>query len=192
MLDNSQQENTELSNIKWMALGAVVAALILIFAALLLSPVPPPKDVSASEVSVSGLVNNETTITMAKLESMPSVTVTAELICVSGQSLGTHNWTGVKLKDILNEAGVQPSAIKVAFLASGYSTDLNMSDAMRDDVIVAYLEDGAQMPEITKLVVPGEWGYKWISGLESVKLVDYNFLGRWESHGYSDDATIPT
>lgn len=175
-----------------MALGAVVAASILILAALLMSPVPAPKDVSTSEVSVTGLVDNATTISLDKLESMPSVTVTAELICVSGQSLGTHNWTGVKLKDILKEAGVQSSAIKVAFFATGYATDLNISDAMRDDVIVAYLEDGAQMSEITRLVVPGEWGYKWISGLESVKLVDYNFLGKWESRGYSDDATIPT
>lgn len=127
-----------------------------------------------------------------QLKSMPIVTITAELICVDGQSLGVHNWTGVKLRDILNFTGVQPTAIKVGFFASGYSTDLTIADAMRDDVLVAYLEDGAPMTSVTRLVVPGEWGYKWISGLESIKLLDYNFLGKWESRGYSDDATIPS
>jgi hypothetical protein len=40
------------------------------------------------------------------------------------------------------------------------------------------------------LVVPGKWGYKWISQLTVIELVNYDFLGRWESAGYSDEADI--
>jgi hypothetical protein len=38
--------------------------------------------------------------------------------------------------------------------------------------------------------VPGRWGYKWISQLTEIALVNYDFLGRWESAGYSDEADI--
>jgi len=142
-------------------------------------------------ISVEGLVENPLLVDLGDLESKPSVTVTAELICVSEISLGIHNWTGVRLKDILNDAGVQADAIKVAFTASDYyTTDLTLQDAMRDDVIIAYLEDGSPIAEKTRLVVPGKWGYKWITDLVKIELVDYDFLGKWERRGYSDDATI--
>jgi DMSO/TMAO reductase YedYZ molybdopterin-dependent catalytic subunit len=172
----------------WIGAGVAIAVSALLAIALLSGSAP--KDQTSIELSVTGLVNNEVVITLSELKAMPSVTVQAELICVDGQSLGTHNWTGVRLGDILDAAVVQASAIKVAFFATGYSTDLTLNDSMRDDVIVAYLEDGAPMAEITRLVVPGEWGYKWISGLKTIELVDYNFTGKWESRGYPDDATI--
>lgn len=41
------------------------------------------------------------------------------------------------------------------------------------------------------MVVPGKWGYKWIRGPTRIVLVDYDFLGYWESSGYSDEADIP-
>ncbi len=172
----------------WIVAGAVIAVSVLIAAVILSSS--RPKDQTSTELSVTGLVKNEVVITIGELKAMPKVTVQAELVCVDGQSLGNHSWTGVRLKDILDTAVVQASAIKVAFFATGYSTDLTLNDSMRNDIIVAYLEDGAPMAEVTRLVVPGEWGYKWISGLNSIELVDYDFTGKWESRGYPDDATI--
>lgn len=94
------------------------------------------------------------------------------------------------LKDLLNVTGVKAGATKLAFSASGYTTDLTLADAMRNDVIVAFMRDGAPMNEKTRLVVPGKWGYKWISGIETINLVDYDFKGKWESQGFSDDAKI--
>jgi hypothetical protein len=41
-----------------------------------------------------------------------------------------------------------------------------------------------------RLVVPGRWGYKWISMLTRIEVLDYNYLGFWESRGYSDLAGI--
>jgi DMSO/TMAO reductase YedYZ molybdopterin-dependent catalytic subunit len=36
-------------------------------------------------------------------------------------------------------------------------------------------------------VVPDQWGYKWISQLIRIELVDYDFLGAYESRGYPDN-----
>ena len=76
---------------------------------------------------------------------------------------------------------------KVALYASdGYSSDLSIDLAKQDNVILAYAKDGSLLSGL-RLVVPGHWGYKWINQVQSIKLVNYNFLGRWESQGYSDD-----
>jgi DMSO/TMAO reductase YedYZ molybdopterin-dependent catalytic subunit len=91
----------------------------------------------------------------------------------------------------LETAGVSPDAVKVAFYASdGYSTDLPVETARREDVILAYEKDGVPLSEKLRLVVPGKWGYKWISQVTDIELVDYDFKGFWESRGYSDTADI--
>jgi DMSO/TMAO reductase YedYZ molybdopterin-dependent catalytic subunit len=101
------------------------------------------------------------------------------------------NWTGVQLADLIETAKASSGALKVAFYASdGFSTDLTLAAATRDDIVVAYNHNGQPLPETIRLVVPGRWGYKWISNLDHVELVNYDFKGFWESRGYSDDAAI--
>jgi hypothetical protein len=131
-------------------------------------------------------------LSWAEIVAMPKTTVNAALVCVDAPrtALMEGNWTGIKLRFLLEEAKISAQAIKVGFYAAdGYSTDLTVETAMRDDVILAYEIDGAPLNDL-RLVVPGKWGYKWISQVISIELVDYNFLGRWESQGYSDEADI--
>jgi len=171
--------------------SVVIVAAVLALSMVLLGDSPQNEDDGQDMVAVTGLVDHELTLTLEDLLSRADTSVEAELICVSGQSFGTHNWTGVKLKDLLGEASVRSNAVKVAFhAADGYSTDLAISDASRDDVIVAVFKDGEPLEEGTRLVVPGKWGYKWISGIVGIELVDFDFKGTWESAGYSDDAAI--
>ncbi|NIR87790.1 molybdopterin-dependent oxidoreductase, partial [Candidatus Bathyarchaeota archaeon] len=86
---------------------------------------------------------------------------------------------------------VSPEAVKVAFYAADdFTTDLIVTTAMREDVLLAYERDGEPLPEKLRLVVPGKWGYKWISQLIHIELVNYDFKGSWESRGYSDTAEI--
>ena len=58
---------------------------------------------------------------------------------------------------------------------------------MRDDIILAYERDGEPLAE-KQLVVPCMWGYKWIREPTHIELVDYDFLGTYESAGYPDEA----
>jgi DMSO/TMAO reductase YedYZ molybdopterin-dependent catalytic subunit len=143
------------------------------------------------EISITGWVDNSFNLTLNDSRNLAIVTVTSELICVDGRSYGTHNWTGVRLSELLDKAGVQASAVKVGFRASdGYTTDLTLQDASRQDVIIAFEKDGVPLEEKSRLVVPGMWGYKWISGIDQIVLYDFDFKGKWETRGYSDDATI--
>jgi DMSO/TMAO reductase YedYZ molybdopterin-dependent catalytic subunit len=62
---------------------------------------------------------------------------------------------------------------------------------MSEDVIIAYQLNDEPLQEQLRLVVPGRFGYKWISHLTMIELVNYDFKGKWESRGYSDEGLIP-
>jgi len=145
-------------------------------------------------VIVDGLVQAPLSLTLDDLVAMPTSTVHAELYCVGmpWTPIAEGNWTGVRLGHILEEAGVSPEAVKVAFYADdGFTTDLTVTTAMRPDITLAYEKDGWPLTENLRLVVPCKWGYKWITDLIHIELVDYDFLGTYESAGYSDEANIP-
>ena len=144
-------------------------------------------------ISITGMVTNPLDLTLSDLQAMPQTTEYAVLYCVAspGNAIQHGDWTGVSLSYLLQLANVSASAIKVAFSASdGYCADLPVSMVMQDNsILLAYQKDNASLSEL-QLVVPGNWGYKWISGPTQMQLVNYNFLGTTESEGYPDDATI--
>jgi DMSO/TMAO reductase YedYZ molybdopterin-dependent catalytic subunit len=164
------------------------------------TPTPAVAPTSGSGVQsewtlvVDGLVQSPLSLTFDDLLAMPTSTVYAKLYCVDWPSspIAEGNWTGVRLGLILEEAGVPPEVVKVAFYADdGFATDLTLTTAMRDDIILAYERDGEPLQEKIRLVVPCKWGYKWMKGPSRIELVDHDFLGKYESLGYSDEADIP-
>jgi hypothetical protein len=147
------------------------------------------------QLTVTGLVENPLNLTLTDLAAMPPTTEYASLFCVDqpNSPVTQGNWTGVKLSYLLEQASVEITAIKIAFhAADGYSSDLILQRAMQDDVILAYQKDSVPLSETLRLVVPGNWGYKWISQITNMELVNYDYLGRWETYGFSDQASIST
>jgi DMSO/TMAO reductase YedYZ molybdopterin-dependent catalytic subunit len=142
---------------------------------------------------VNGLVQNPLNLNFSELNAMPRTTVYAVLYCVDypNNPISQGNWTGVKLNLLLEQAEISQDTVKVAFTATdGYTTDLTVQTAMRQDVIIAYELNGQPLPEKLRLVVPGKWGYKWMSSVSHIELVNFDFKGLWESRGYSDEADI--
>jgi len=142
------------------------------------------------QLSVTGLIENSLNLTVADLEAMPQTSEYATLYCVDNPTVAIEegNWTGVQLWTLLETAGVSPDAIKVAFFASdGFSTDLPIATAQQSNIVLAYAENGNPLPDELRLVVPGEWGYKWIDLVTNIQLVNFNYLGTEESLGYDDN-----
>ncbi len=146
------------------------------------------------ELVIDGFVESPLALTLDDLMAMPPTTVYTRLYCVGVPTtpLEVGNWTGVRLGFLLQQAGVSPEAIKVALFASdGFTSDLSLTTAMRDDVILAYEKDGQPLAQTVRMVIPGKWGYKWIKSVTHIELVNYDFLGSYESRGYSDEADFP-
>lgn len=148
-------------------------------------------------VEVGGLVRHHLNLSIEEISMMPISTVNAALYCLpspdatTGSLVDFGNWTGVRLGLILEKAGILPGVTKIAFYAKdGFTTDLTITAAMNDDVIIAYQKDGEAFLQKLRLVVPGRWGYKWIHSLVRLETVDYDFRGLYESRGFPDSAEI--
>jgi len=172
-----------------------MTALILTVLAFNLKLSPAQAQTSNSTLTITGLVENPMSLTLDQIKAMPQTTEYAALYCVDAPStpLEQGNWAGVELSYLLQQANVSSDAVKVAFYApDGFTTDFTVQTATQDNsIIVAYQLNNSSLTGL-QLVVPDNWGYKWISDLTQIKLVNYNFLGTEESEGYPDNATITT
>ncbi len=130
---------------------------------------------------VDGGVKRPINLTFDELVAMPRSTVFADLVC-PGFFVISANWTGVRLGLVLEKAGFDPNELSnaesdsnttiVRFLAEdGYEVGVSLTDAIREDVIIAYEKNGAPLPEKTRLVIPGELGGKWISNITQIVAV---------------------
>jgi len=161
--------------------------------------------ISKSEyrLEVSGLVDNPRVFTLADLESMPRTSFVQEFQCVTGWTVPDVHWEGVKLSDILDNAGVKEGAVALSFESyDGADTEsLTLDQARLPDVIVAYRMLGAPVTTPhggpVRLYVGPMFGYKSLKWLSAIRVVDEVIPGFWEQNGYPvngwrDGSTGPT
>jgi hypothetical protein len=101
---------------------------------------------------------------------MPKTIVIANLQCYGAQ-VAYGNWGGVKLSDLLNQAGLDSAVASIEFTASdGYHVSIPIQTAMQDNVIVAYELDSSNLSEGLRLVIPEANGNLWISMITSISM----------------------
>jgi DMSO/TMAO reductase YedYZ molybdopterin-dependent catalytic subunit len=110
-----------------------------------------------------------------ELINMPRNTVYAELYCF-GSLVEKGDWTGVRLGLVIDEA-VGSAVVSsregiINFYATdGYSTQLDLAAAMREDIIIAYERNGRPLSEMTRLVIPNVNGAEWISMINQIEII---------------------
>ena len=126
------------------------------------------------------------------------------------EAVGTGEWTGIPLADLLDEAGVLDDAVELVFegLDRGidggreelYGRSLTMEQARTNGVMLAYELNGAPLPPQhgypLRLVVPGWYGMTSVKWLSRITAVSEPFAGyqqanayRWRTH--EDDPGTP-
>ncbi len=174
-------------------------AFALICVSILLVREPDPVAVEMPKgISIFGFVKEPLNFTYAELLSFPTISEVATLECVDRYFKVTYNWTGVPLFHLLTLTGVEPEAYDVVFRATDdYSSSITIEEALRPTTILALRANGTLLSEIRgqeggfRIVVPCKWGYKWVTHVEEIEVVDYDYKGRWEDFGFSDEAGMP-
>ncbi|MBM7566562.1 molybdopterin-dependent oxidoreductase [Paenibacillus sacheonensis] len=158
---------------------------------------PIPKfDNSNFSLTVEGLVEKKLQWNWEQFVALKREVQVSDFHCVTGWSVYSNTWEGIKLKDLLRMAGVKSSAKMVKFYSGDgvYTDSLTLEQADMDDVIVAVLHDGQPIPSDlggpVRLVVPKMYAYKSVKWLKIIELIDYDHTGYWEERGYSKDAWI--
>lgn len=139
---------------------------------------------------VSGLVHKPMTFTLADLQAMPSTQLVRDFHCVTGWTVPSVHWEGVRLSHILDTVGVSSDAIALSFDSydGADSESLTLEQARLPDVIVAYRMLGAPVTVAhggpVRLYVAPMFGYKSLKWLSGIRVVDQVEPGFWEQNGY--------
>ncbi|CAB4662071.1 unannotated protein [freshwater metagenome] len=140
-------------------------------------------------LAVGGLVDKPFTLTFEELTALPSVTLTTDIHCVTKWSKFDTVWRGVKLKDLLDTAGIQSDATHVMGVAEyGYTANLPLEDALRDESMVVWEYEGEPIEPIhggpVRLLVPNLYFWKSPKWLRGIELMNADKPGFWERNGY--------
>jgi|WetSurMetagenome_2_1015567.scaffolds.fasta_scaffold65604_2 DMSO/TMAO reductase YedYZ molybdopterin-dependent catalytic subunit len=133
---------------------------------------PPQVDMKKYSLSIEGLVNNPLNLSYDAVLKYPSVSEVVLLICPD-TFVDNAEWTGVPLSTFLTEAGIKPEATQIAFHAmDGYSNRIDLKDALKDGVLIAYKVNGQILPADhgypLRLVAKGLYGGNWVKWIDRI------------------------
>jgi DMSO/TMAO reductase YedYZ molybdopterin-dependent catalytic subunit len=156
----------------------------------------PHRDQKEYRLRVGGLVDQQLSLTYRDLRAMHPTGLTRDFQCVTGWRVHDVQWKGVRLRDILDRAGVQPGARALRFTSfdGAYSESLTLKQGSRDDVLVAYELEGEELSDAhggpVRMYVAPMYGYKSIKWLEEIEVTKEVVPGYWEERGYDVNAWI--
>jgi DMSO/TMAO reductase YedYZ molybdopterin-dependent catalytic subunit len=161
----------------------------------------PVTDDAAWRLEIAGNADRPLSLSMDEIRARPSRTLAVTMECAGNgrarmpnrvrsqpwlvEAVGTAEWTGTPLADVLAEAEIRPGSVEVVFsgvdhgvqgeIEQDYQRSLTLEEAMRADVLLAWAMNGQpllpQHGAPLRLIVPGWYGMtsvKWLSRIEAV------------------------
>jgi DMSO/TMAO reductase YedYZ molybdopterin-dependent catalytic subunit len=175
--------------------------------------IPTAVDVAAFKLTIRGHVNQALSLSMTDILAMPRVEMAAVNQC-SGNSrglfqprvpggqwengaMGNAQWTGVRLRDVLDRAGVKSGAVAARFKgldevliesAPTFMKALDIDHARDGEVMLAYQMNGEQLPLLNgfplRLIVPGWYSTYWVKMLNDIEILNAPDDNYWMKTAY--------
>src|SRR5262244_4351386 len=174
----------------------------------------PQVDAANWKLAVGGDgANGQAQFTLDEIKRMPAIEVVAVNQCSGNRrglfqphvpgvewgygAMGCARWKGVRLKDLLDKAGLKKEAIEVAFDGADSGVTDKTPDfiksipawkAMEETTLVAYEMNGAPLPHFNgfpaRLIVPGWTGTYWMKHITSIAAVTKPESRFWMNPAY--------
>jgi DMSO/TMAO reductase YedYZ molybdopterin-dependent catalytic subunit len=175
--------------------------------------IPTQIDSNSFSLKVHGAVNRQLDLSLKEIYSLPEFEIAAVNQC-SGNSrgffqprvpggqwgngaMGNARWTGVRLKDMLDRAGVKASAVQVRLRGLDTATapeapvfmkSLAIDHARDGEVMIAYAMNGKPLPLLNgfplRMVVPGWFATYWVKMLNDIEVLDEADQNFWMKTAY--------
>jgi DMSO/TMAO reductase YedYZ molybdopterin-dependent catalytic subunit len=148
-------------------------------------------------LEVDGLFEDPRPLTLSDLMAYPPVTQTITLSCISnrvgGDLIGTSNWTGARLRDVLKDLGVKPEAQELYVeAADGFFESVAMEDLMDPRTLLVYGMNGETLPVEhgfpLRIYIPNRYGMKQPKWITRIEAIDEEGPGYWVQRGWSPEA----
>ena len=188
--------------------------------------VPYVEDGAAWRLAVDGNVSQPLSLSVAQIKALPARTLRVTMECAGNgrahvsprwpsmpwvsEAVGTAEWTGTPLRGVLEQAGLKPGTVEIAFLGADRGYDkghehefgrsLTTNMALSDDVLLVYAMNGQPLlPQHgfpLRLIVPGWFGMASVKWLERIEVLDKPYEGYEQVRGYlykthATDAGVP-
>lgn len=163
---------------------------------------PPRLDGQSWRLPITGLVEHPLSLSLEDLRHYPARQLFITLACISnpvgGPLIGTTRWTGVPLRRVLADAGLQPSARYARITSADGFHEVIAVDRVQSDerIMLTYAWDGAPLPAghgyPLRVYIPDGYGMKqpkWITGIE---IIDQDIPGYWVERGWDALAVMQT
>lgn len=179
-----------------------------------LAGLPLEIDPDTYRIGIGGNVEKPLSLSLAELKKdFDQVEVNAVLQCsgngrgfqvprvAGGQlgngAMGNAKWKGVRLKDLLQKAGIKPGSLQVSFdgldkpvieKTPDFVKAVPLDHALDGEILVAYEMNGEPLPFLNgfplRLVVPGYYGTYWVKHLSQISVLSEPFTGFWNATAY--------
>jgi DMSO/TMAO reductase YedYZ molybdopterin-dependent catalytic subunit len=182
-----------------------------------LDGIPNAVDLKDWKLQIEGNVNKPLALGLTELtQKFKPVSVAAVSQC-SGNSrsrlqprvpggqwgngaMGNAMWTGVRLRELLDVAGVKGGALQVQFQgldtgpgpeglgSSLFLKSIDLGNPVLDECVVAYLMNDEPLPMLNgfpvRLVVPGYFATYWVKSLTWIRVLNEADKNFWMKTGY--------
>jgi len=174
--------------------------------------IPTAVDVTQFRLKIGGAVNRPMAFSLQDLIGMPRVELAAVNQCAGNSralfaprvpgaqwtngAMGNALWTGVRLKDVLDRAGVAPGALAVRVKgldrpppeAPWFAKSIGIDHARDGEVMIAFAMNGQQLPMLNgfpiRLIVPGWFSTYWVKALDTIEVLDKPDDNFWMAKAY--------
>jgi len=181
----------------------------------------PEIDAATWRLAVTGAVETPLSLDLDALKALPGTTISAVVECAGNGrvfyeppreglqwqngAVGNASWTGVRLSEVLNRAGLRDDALEVVIvgadkgLADGgkktaspgpisFARSLPLGKAMSESVLLAWAMNdeplGVEHGYPLRAVIGGWYGMAWIKWITEIRIVTAPFLGYWQVRDY--------
>ena len=157
---------------------------------------------------ITGMVDRPMEFTLAALRDRPKVEIDAGFECGGNRAeifqglIGNARWGGVRLRELLLEAGIQEPGLEVVFYGADAGTEsireqrveqnfgrsMHRDDALLPEVMLAWEMNGEPLNLYhgapVRLIVPGWYGISNVKWLTQVHVQDRRYMGRFMARDY--------
>jgi DMSO/TMAO reductase YedYZ molybdopterin-dependent catalytic subunit len=167
--------------------------------------IPPSVDGASWRLTIDGLVDRPQSYSAADLKGKPRQEMYRTLECISYQVvpgddlISNQRWGGVRMSDLLDDAGVQASARFLLFEAADGYTESMPLEVARDPLTWIADEMGPPGTPLlaahgfpARVLIAGRFGMKQPKWLTHIQLAEADIDGYWEQRGWDKQAVVVT
>jgi DMSO/TMAO reductase YedYZ molybdopterin-dependent catalytic subunit len=144
-------------------------------------------------LTLDGAVAHPLTLDWGAFQALPQLEDESDFHCVTTWSLLDSRWKGVQFSTLAALVHPLDTVTHVMTYAhDGYTTNLPLSEALKDDVLLVYEWNGQPLPREhggpVRMITPQLYAWKGAKWINRIEFLTRDRRGFWEERGYSNTA----